>query len=90
MGEGGEWENDSWVDLRTDRHIKLQHQGVGARPWILERQNGLARGIHNRVHADGRYAGCQLISGNTVLLENYAVDPWLFGLSAGVRQQPRR
>ena len=32
MDEGGEWGNDLWVDLRTDRYIKLQYQGVGAHP----------------------------------------------------------
>ena len=62
MDEGGEWENDLWVDLRTDRYIELQYQGVGAHPWISERRDGLARGIHNRMHADGRYACGQLIS----------------------------
>ena len=63
MDEGGEWKNDLWVDLRADRHIKLQHQGVGAHtPWISERRDGLVRGIYNRMHAEGRYAGRRLIS----------------------------
>ena len=33
---------------RMERRIKLQFQGGGAHPWILERRNGLARGIYNR------------------------------------------
>ena len=59
MGGGGEWENDLWVDLRADRYIKLQYQGVGAHPWILGRRNGPARGIYNRMNADRRYASRQ-------------------------------
>ena len=31
-------------------------------PWILERRNGLASGIYNRMKADGRDAGRQHIS----------------------------
>ena len=62
MDEGGGWKNDLWVDSCADRYIRLQNQGVGAHPWILERRNELARGIYNRMHADGRYAGRQLIS----------------------------
>ena len=60
--EGGEWQNDLWVDLRADRYIQLQYQGVGAHPWIPEQRNGLVRGIYNCMQADGRYAGRQLIS----------------------------
>ena len=35
---------------------------MGAHPWILERRKRLARGIYNRMQADGQYAGRQLIS----------------------------
>ena len=45
LGEGGEWKNDLWRDLCVERRIKLVFQGAGAHPWILERRNGLARGI---------------------------------------------
>ena len=45
MDEGGEWENKVWADLRSDRRIKLQFRGVGARPLILERRNELAGAI---------------------------------------------
>ena len=61
--EGGEWKNDIWVDLRADRYIKVQYQGAGAHLWNLGRRNGLARGIHRRIPADGRYAARQLIPG---------------------------
>ena len=37
-------------------------QGVGAHPWILERRNGLARGIYNRLHAEKFYSGAQILS----------------------------
>ena len=56
LDEGGEWKNDPWRDPRVERRIKLVFQGVGARPWILERRNGLARGIYNRLKADRFYA----------------------------------
>ena len=62
MDEGGERGNALWVDLCADRYIKLQYQGVGAHPWVLVRRHGLARGIYYTTHANGRYAGRQLIS----------------------------
>ena len=62
MGEGGERNDDLWVDLRADRYIKLQFQGVGAHPLSFERRAGRVRGIYKRMHFDGRYAGLQLIS----------------------------
>ena len=62
MGEEGEWKNDLWVGLQTDRYIRLQRQGAGAHPGISEQGNALARGIYNRINADGRYAGRQLIT----------------------------
>ena len=62
MDEGGEWKNDLWVDFCADRYVKLLFQGVGAHPWILERRNGLARGIYNRMISDGRFSGRQLIT----------------------------
>ena len=32
MGEGGEWRNETWADLRAGRRIKLQFPGVEAYP----------------------------------------------------------
>ena len=61
MVEGGEWQNDLCVDLRADRYIKLQSHGAGSHPWISGRRNGLAREIFNRMQANGRYAGRQLL-----------------------------
>ena len=54
LDEGGEWKNDLWRDLCVGRRIKLVFQGGGAHPWILERRNGLARGIYNRLKAGRR------------------------------------
>ena len=59
---GGEWKNEAWTDFCSDRRIKLFFQGVGAHPWTLERRNGLARGIYNRIMADGRYSGKQVLA----------------------------
>lgn len=36
--------------------VKVQFQGAGARPWLLERRDGLARGIHDRLAADDSFA----------------------------------
>ena len=53
----GEWENEVWTDLRSERNIRLQFQCKGARPCMLGRRNGLARGIYSRLHEDGRFVG---------------------------------
>ena len=62
MDEGGEWKNDLWRDLCVERRIKLVSQGVGAHPWILERRNGLAPGIYNRLKEDRHYTGPQILT----------------------------
>ena len=41
----GEWESEVWAGWYYERDIRLQFQGKGARPWMLERRNGLPRGI---------------------------------------------
>ena len=56
MGEGGEWKNAIWTDLCAERRIKVQFRGVGAHPWLLERRNGPARGIYNRLVEDDRFS----------------------------------
>ena len=48
MDEGGEWENELLAALRCERRIKL-YLGVGEHAWILERRNGIARGICSRL-----------------------------------------
>ena len=62
MDEGGGWKHEVLADLCSERAIKVQFRGAGARPWILERRNGLARGTFNRLAADGRSSGKQVIS----------------------------
>ena len=52
--EGGESKHEIWTDLRAERRIKLQFQGAGAHPWLLERRNGFARMIYNRLIEDDR------------------------------------
>ena len=41
IDEGGEWGSGIRTDSRTGRRIKLRFQGLGARPWLLERCSGL-------------------------------------------------
>ena len=62
MDEGEELQNDVWADFCSGRRIKLFLQWVGARPWILECRNGLARGLLLRLFADGRYTGGQIFA----------------------------
>ena len=38
----------------------MQFQGLGAHPWILQRRNGLARGIYYRLVTDARFSGGQI------------------------------
>ena len=57
--DGGEWQNEVWADPCSERRVKLQIQGAGARSWILERRNGLARCIYYRPVADDRFPGNQ-------------------------------
>ena len=54
MDECGEWKNELWADFCAGRRIKLQFQRVGAHPWLLERRDGPARGIYNRLIGDDR------------------------------------
>ena len=43
------------ADFGADRRFTFQSQTVGARPWLLERINGRARGIYYRFMADDRF-----------------------------------
>ena len=63
MDEGGERRNELWTELRSERRRKLLFQGFGARPWILERRNGLARGVYSRLREDDRCSGAQILFG---------------------------
>ena len=62
MDEGGDWKNASRTDLLSESRIKLLVQGVGARPWIFERQNGLARGGYNRLKGDDRFSRRRILA----------------------------
>ena len=44
---------------RTDQIAFL---GIGAHPWILERRNGLVRGIFNRLREDDRFSGERILA----------------------------
>ena len=51
----GEWKNEIRTDLWAAGETRLQFQGKSARPWLLERRNGPARGINNRLAAGDRF-----------------------------------
>ena len=55
MGTGGEREDETWADFRAERDSRLQLQGGGARPCLLERRDGLTRGVRNRLALNGRF-----------------------------------
>ena len=44
--------NSTWEDLCSRRRFNHQFQGAGARPRLVERRNGLARGVIVRLAAD--------------------------------------
>ena len=73
--EGGEkWENEARADLLSEWRIKLELLGVGAHPWLLGRRNGLARGIYDRLVANDR------VSGKQILAEyQWCLDTLIFG-----------
>ena len=54
-----EWGNEVWTDICSERRLKRQFQGAGVHPWIVERWNGLARGIFFRLASDGHLSGKQ-------------------------------
>ena len=55
------------------------------RPWILERRNGIARGIYNRLIAEDRYPGRRILAGVEWRLNimvsaiGYSVSQLVFG-----------
>ena len=55
MDEGGERESETRRNFCAERRIKLHFQGVGDHPWLMERRNGLARGICHRLIEDDRF-----------------------------------
>ena len=57
MDSGGECEKEVWTGLRSEPNVRLQFQGKGAHPWMLERRNGLARDIYYRLHEGRSFVG---------------------------------
>ena len=51
-----------WTEVRSERRMKVLFQGVGARPWILERRSCFARGMYNRLKEDDRSFGKQILT----------------------------
>ena len=62
MNEGGGWGNDIWADFSARRRVKIDLPGVGARPRLLERSNGLSRGSFYCVADDDRFLSNQTFS----------------------------
>ena len=55
-GNGGNWRNGVWADLRSERIVRLEFHGKRAHPWMLEPRDGLACGAFNRPRGDGRFS----------------------------------
>ena len=74
---GGGWKDEIWADLRAERRLKLQFQGIGAHPWLLERRRCLARGIYNRLIENDRFPNRQILSEVQWCLDT-AISTWQF------------
>ena len=68
MDGGGDWKREIWTYLCAGRRIRLQLHGIVARPGLLGRRNGLARGIYNRPVGDDRFSSKQILSEAQVCL----------------------
>ena len=53
---GDECGNEIRADLRSGCDIRLQFRGKGSHPLPLDRRSRFARGVKNRLAADGRFA----------------------------------
>ena len=62
MESGGEKGNELWSDFPTKPNSRLQFQGAGAHPWLLERRNASARIKIWRLAADDRVSSRTLVS----------------------------
>ena len=78
--EGGEWGNEVWADLCSERRIKLQSQVAGLHPWILERRNGLARGFLSPSRGRSLFGESDFLWGSMVS-ESSHIGWRVFGLS---------
>ena len=63
--------------------MKILLQEAGARPWILERRDGLARGIYNYLFADDRRPGRQILAGAQCFSERHDFCQRALGLPIG-------
>ena len=84
INDGGVWRNEVRTDLCSARRIKVRYHGVGARPWILDRRNGLARGILPRVVSHDRFSGGQALCGS-VASEHPRFGGRVYGIPTGFR-----
>ena len=84
MDERGEWKHGISADLRPERRIELQFRGAGAQPWLLERRNGIARGIYNRLVFNLQQTDS---FGGTVMSENVDIGRGILCESDGLRIQ---
>ena len=82
VDEGGGWKNELWAELRSERGVK-SFQEVRAHPWLLERRNGLARGIFNRLKEDRSIFGQTDPRGATVVPEHSHLGRRVFLLPDG-------
>ena len=57
---------------------------AGERPWILERRNGLARGIKCRLFADDRCSGRQSLAATPWRLNSMISAMGVFGLPVSI------
>ena len=62
MDEWVEWGNEIRADPCSGRRIKLQFQGAGAHPRLLERRNGVASGFYDPLKVDDRFSSRQILS----------------------------
>ena len=56
-----EWDTAIRTDFCAGRRVEAHFQGAGARTWLLERRTVPARGIRNRLAADGRFSSKQIL-----------------------------
>ena len=74
MDDGGLLANEVWADFWDERYDHFHIKGYGARPWILGRRDGLARGIVNRLREDGRMMDRKISEPGALLFKRH-VDP---------------
>ena len=63
MVSRGEWQPEFRKDLCSERNIRFQFPGEGARPCMLGRRSGVALRISKRFRYDGRFAHQAILDG---------------------------